>query len=281
MKKIIFNLAVLLLVLGLSNSITGQNTPGTLTFTYTCPTHTSGNYETDGRYVIAVWIESCTPCGTTAGTSTFVKTKLRLWGGNTTDHLPTWVSKSGSSVVDATTGATMGRGTTGTFNSLANAFSPQTVTWNGTNTAGTVVADGSYRVAIQETWGHGTATVTRYIPFTKGTAVDSQTPTADTNFTNLSLTWSPTLATAIFSQSPDFVVYPNPSKGIFNLDFNNEVKNIKVVNVLGETVYEETMKDASAAINKKVDLSAFASGVYIFNVTNDYGTSSYKVLLDK
>ena len=281
MKKIILSIAGIFIMFGFSFKTAAQNTAGTLTFTLTCPKHTSGNYETDGRYAIAIWIESCTPCGTTAGTSTFVKTKARYWGSNTTDHLPTWVSKSGSSVVDAATGATMGRGAANTPNSLANAFLTHTYTWNGTNVAGTVVADGSYRVAIQETWGHSGATVTRYFPFTKGVNADTQTPTADTNFTAISLSWNATLGIEDFGTTPAFVVYPNPSSGIFNLDFKNEVKNIKVVNILGEVVYNEDIDSSLSDTTKKVDLSSFANGIYIFNLTNDKGTATYKVLLDK
>jgi hypothetical protein len=279
MKKI-YKLAVILFLFIFSNVMKAQTT-GTLTFTFTCPKHTSGNYESDGRYALAVWIESCAPCGTTEGTSTFVKTKLRCWGTKTADHLPTWVSKSGSSTIDATTGATMGKGGTGTFNSIANAFLPQTVTWNGTNTSGTVVADGSYRVVIQETWGHFAATATRYFPFTKGPSIDSQTPTTDTNFTAISLVWSPTLGVVDITKTPDFIVYPNPSKGIFTIDFKNETKNIKVVNLLGEVVYNEDIDSSLTETTKKIDLSSFATGVYVFNLTNDQGTSTYKVLLDK
>jgi hypothetical protein len=281
MKKIILSIATIFVMFGFSFKTSAQNTAGTLTFTLTCPKHTSGNYETDGRYAVAIWIESCTPCGTTAGTSTFVKTKARYWGSNTTDHLPTWVSKSGSSVVDAATGATMGRGAANTPNSLANAFLTHTYTWNGTNVAGTVVADGSYRVVVQETWGHGTATATRYFPFTKGVNPDSQTPTADTNFTGIALSWAATLGVEDFNTTPAFVVYPNPSRGIFNIDFKNEVKNIKVVNILGEVVYSEDIDSSLSDTSKKIDLSSFANGIYIFNLTNDKGTSTYKVLLDK
>jgi hypothetical protein len=281
MKKIILSITGMFILFGFSLTTAAQNTAGTLMFTLTCPKHSSGNYETDGRYAVAIWIESCTPCGTTAGTSTFVKTKARYWGSNTMDHLPTWVSKSGSSVVDAATGATMGRGGTGTPNSLANAFAPHTYTWNGTNVAGAVVADGSYRVVVQETWGHGGASATRYFPFTKGVSADSQTPAADTNFTAISLSWAATLGLENFDSSPAFVVYPNPSKGVFNIDFKNEVKNIKVVNILGEVVYSEDIDSSLTDTTKKIDISSLVNGIYIFSLTNDKGTSTYKVLLDK
>ena len=270
MKKI-YKLLVIMFLFIFSNAMKAQTT-GTLTFTITCPKHTSGNYESDGRYPIAVWIESCTPCGTTAGTSTFVKTKIINWGGstsNTGDHLPTWRTKSGMNTVDATTGAT------------STNFAQRTVNWNGTNVSGTQVPDGSYRIVVQETWGHNGATAIRYFPFTKGPSIDSQTPTTDTNFTTISLIWSPTLGVDAITKTPDFIVYPNPSKGIFTIDFKNEVKNIKVVNLLGEVVYNEDIDSSLTETTKKIDLSSFATGVYVFNLTNDEGTSTYKVHLDK
>lgn len=271
MKKNTILLAWALIMLGFFTKTTAQ-TQGTLTFTFTCPMHTSGNYEINGRYALAVWIESCSPCGTTAGTSTFVKTKIINWGGSsskTGDHLPTWRNKSGMSTVDATTGAT------------STNFSQRTVVWNGTNEAGTLVTDGSYRVAVQETWGHNGSTVTRYFPFTKGANMDMQSPAADTNFTGISLMWSPTLGLEDIAKTPDFVVYPNPSKGIFNINFKNEVKNIKVINLLGEVVYNEDLDTSFYQTTKTIDLSSLATGEYIFNLSNDKGTSTYKVLLDK
>ncbi len=268
MKKNLLSIAGTLFVLCFSVTAFAQ-TAGSLTFKLTCPKHTTGIYETNARYVLAVWIESCTPCGTTAGTSTFVKTKVRYWGGSTNDHLPTWKAKSASSVVDATSGAT-------TTN-----FASQTVTWNGTNVAGAVVADGSYRVCIQETWGHGTATVTRYIPFTKGPAVDNQTPAADTNFTGLTLTWQPTLATETFASHPEAVIYPNPSNGVFNIEYKNEVNTITVVNILGETVLTQKVDTQNFGTTQAIDLSGFNNGIYIVSLSNDKGTTSYKIVLNK
>jgi len=273
MKKII-NLVVLAMLVSFSTSLKAQ-TSGTMSFTFTTPKHTTGNYVSDGRYVLAVWIESCATCGagTTAGVSTFVKTNLRYWAGGTNDHLPTWNSKSAASVVGAAaTGATQ------------TTFTARTVTWDGKNAAGTtLLADGNYRVCIQETWGHGTATATRYFPFVKGATAFTNTTdvAADTNFTGISLTWSPTLANETFVSGPEVVVYPNPSKGIFNLDLKSQVKNITVVNTLGALIYEENINDSSIVTTKTIDLSQYTNGVYFINVSDDNGSSCYKVVLDK
>ena len=172
--RLLFIAAAFLL---LFNNTNAQSTTGSLTFKFTSPNHTSGNYRSDGKYLVAVWIET----NPTTGTSAFIKTKLKYGSSGNYDHLSTWTSKSGQSVVDATSGGT-----------TSSIFTANTILWNGTNVAGTVVTDGSYRVAIQETWGHGSSTVTRYFPFVKGVAIDSQTPSTDTNFNTLSLNWIPT-----------------------------------------------------------------------------------------
>jgi hypothetical protein len=293
MKRNLLKIAVIALITLFSATTFAQvKTAGSLTFTFTPPKHASGNYETNGRYALAVWIESCTTCGsgTTVGTSAFVRTKMIYWSGangNTRDHLPTWVSKSSSSTTNATSGATMGTGSSTPTSasypySIANAFLPKTITWDGTNAAGTTaLADGNYRVCIQETWGHGSATATRYFPFTKGTTTDSQTPTADTNFTNISLVWKPTLATDSFSLTPEAVIYPNPTNGIFNIDVKNAVNSIKVINLLGEEVYNENLSNENAGTTKIVDLTRFVNGMYIVSLTNEVGTSNYKVILNK
>jgi len=267
MKKLVLNVAGTCLLLCFSLNLSAQ-TSGLLTFTLTEASHSSTYSGT--KNVLAIWIESCAPCGTTAGTSTYVRTKMRYWGGNTNDHLPTWAAKSGSSTTNATTGATLAT------------FTSKTVTWDGTNAAGTtLLADGSYRIAVEECWNHGTTgKVVRYFPFTKGTTADTQTPAADANFTGISLVWSPTLATDTFSQNPQAVVYPNPSSGIFNIDLKSDVKSIRVVNLLGQEVYNEAISSKTAETTKEINLSSYSRGMYIINITNEFGTTNYKVLLD-
>ncbi len=275
MKNFYLKLSSFIVFLFCINS--NAQTVGTLTFTFTAPKHTSGCYTTDCRYVLAAWIES--------GTGTFVKTKLRYVAGSTDDHLATWgtaagctnptaVTSGGCNVTDATTGATL------------TTFTSKTFTWDGKNVSGTsngsVVADGTYRVAIQETWGHSSATATRYFTFTKGAAIDNQTPAADANFTAISLKWIPAaLATSeVNNNRPTSVISPNPSKGIVNFDLKNAADYITVFSENGEVVYKEQLK-SSIILKKSLDLSFLSSGNYIVSVSNAYGTSNYKIIIAK
>jgi hypothetical protein len=274
MKKRVLNIVLVAIVALFSSNLKAQ-TAGTLTFTFTTPKHTTGNYVTDGRYVLAVWIQT--------STGAFVKTKMRNCAlGSTEDHLPTYGTNCGATAANCMTGGNITDGTSG---ATLTTFVAKTITWDGKNVSGaangTLVADGAYRVAVQETWGHGASTAIRYFNFTKGPAADVQTPTADTNFTNISLNWSPTLANDTFSLSPSVVIYPNPTNGVVNIDLKNEVKNIRVINILGEIVYDEKVEAYAADSTKTLDLSNLTNGMYIVNVTNEYGSSNHKIVLNR
>ncbi len=279
MKKRLSILAGTALAASLSFPLLAQTT-GTLTFTFTeAPHSTASTYNGNAQHVLAVWIQNTT--GT--GTGTFVKTKLRYVGNGTKDHLPTWAVNSGGTASNAT--STACNKTDATTGATLSSWTTKTITWDGKNVSGTsngtTVADGSYKVTIQSTWDHGTAgTVTKSYTFTKGPTADLQTPANDVNFTGITLNWVPT-ATGVesISLNPEINVYPNPTNGIFNVDFN-KANNIKVVNILGSVVYDEKI-DQAAAGTKNIDLTNFANGIYMINVSNDEGSSTYKVILNK
>ncbi len=267
MKKIFTTVFTICLSVGLF-----AQTAGTLTFTFTQVAH-SPCYQSNYN-VLAAWIET--------SSGTFVKTKLRYCcGGNTLDHLPTWSVNAGgtssnssaANKTDATTGSTL------------HGFGTKTFTWDGKNvngtSNGTLVADGTYKVAIQETWNHGGGnTVTTYYTFTKGPAADHQTPATDANFSTISLDWVPATTTGIDeeSENPQFNIYPNPSNGIFNLELFN-VNTIKVLNTLGSVVYQEKINTNET--KSTIDLSNLANGIYFIAVLNDKGTLNKKVIISK
>lgn len=183
MKKLCLKLSVAFSLLCFTISSVAQ-TQGTLTFTFT-EVPQSITYNGDAQHVLAVWIQS------TAGT--FVKTKLRYAGNITSDHLPTWAVNSGGTAanclavacntVDGTTGATR------------TAWTTYSVSWDGKMgpaATGTLQPDGIYKVTIQSTWDHGsTGTATTSYTFTKGPAVDHQTPIANSYYSGINLNWTP------------------------------------------------------------------------------------------
>jgi hypothetical protein len=268
MKKMLLKSAAAFLLLLATNSVNAQ-TPGNLSFTFTTTAH-SGYQGT--RNVMAVWIQD--------NSGAFVKTKLRYAGGNTADHLPTWAVNSGGSssnclsgscnIVSATTGSTLAGATT------------KTITWDGTNTSGTLLPDGVYKVTIQQTWDHGSAgTVTRSFTFNKGAVDENQTPTADGNFTSMSLNWNASAAGIEENQNElaGVNVYPNPStNGIFNVDYL-KANNIKVINLQGVVISNDDLDVESGT--KSVNLSEMSNGVYFIQVTDGVKSSKIKITLNK
>jgi|APCry1669192647_1035423.scaffolds.fasta_scaffold03334_3 hypothetical protein len=266
MKKIYKLVAFTAILFSFSTSLEAQSTAGTLTFKIGEPTRSS-TFDADKR-VLSIWIEY----NSTGTTWTFVKTLFQKGRNVPNNHTPTWVTASSNNVTGAVS-------STSSFSWTASSL--QTVTWNAQNVSNVVVADGNYRVAVEETWNHGTSgTAVAYFPFTKGTTAVNQTPT-NASFSNMTLTWAPTLASETFAKSPEAVVYPIPSKGVFNIDLKSDVKNIQVVDLLGKVIYNEDIKESTISNTKKVDLSSFNDGVYLINVSNENGTSTYKVVLDK
>jgi len=279
MKKLLSNLSIFAMGVLFTARLSAQ-TSGTLTFTFTeVPKATSATYNGNAQHDLAAWIQNTT--GT--GTASFVKTKLRYAGSGTADHLPTWAVNAGGTagnclaaacnVVDATTGATRSSWTT------------YSVTWDGKKGAtatGTVQPDGVYKVTLQSTWNHGTGgTATTSYTFTKGPSVDHQTPAANTTFSNVILHWQPATVTGVDenSSSPVVNIYPNPTNGSFNVDYNN-TSGIRVINTLGETIYEEKLDQLTQG-TKNIDLSSFSNGIYFITVSNDKGSANHKVILNK
>jgi hypothetical protein len=243
-------------------------TTGTLTLAFSQIPHTS--YQ-GTKNVMAVWIES--------STGTFVKTRARNAGGGTSDHLAVWAVKSGGSagncmaancnVLGATTGAT-----------LSN-FGTRNFSWDGTDAAGNVVPDGTYKIIVESTWNHGSAaTTTRSFTFTKGPNLDIQTPLDDANFVGIALGWNPSGA-GVEEKTSDLIVsiQPNPSaNGVFNVEFNYAIR-VSAMNLAGEEVYTEDVK--MNEVSKTVNLSNLTSGVYFICVTNGTSMSKHKVVINK
>lgn len=273
-------------ILCFSAMVTAQ-TEGTLTFSYNQPVPTSPKPTYAGICVTAVWIEN--------NAGAFIKTKMRYIGNSTKDHLPTFAAKAGGvasnalatgvNVTDATTGATRKNTTTPV------GFGAQSFVWDGKNVNGTAngvtVPDGIYKVWIESTWVDSGANNHQELSsysFTKGPTSAITTAVGDTYVNTIVMNWAATGGLSVkenVSPNTKVVIYPNPSHGQFNMEFKNEIKNIKISNMLGQMVYEENVEQSAAGTSKNMDLSRFENGIYIINVSNNEGTSSYKIVLDK
>ena len=77
-------------------------------------------------------------------------------------------------------------------------------------------------------------------------------------------------------------IYPNPSKDIFNLTFNTndfDLVKIKVINILGETIYFETIENFDDILEKKIDLTGNIKGVYLLLITSDNVIVNDRIIL--
>jgi len=128
---------------------------------------TGGNYSP--KHVVAIWVEN------SAGT--FVKT-LTVYAEARKYDLTNWNSISGGNVTDATTGATQSN-----FGTIYGS-------WNGTDSKGVAVPDGTYRLCMELTDKGSTGNFS-YFTFTKGTVAESQTPSNVPSFSTITIKWVP------------------------------------------------------------------------------------------
>lgn len=266
MKPIRLRLLKGALLLGMLCGITvpavHAQTSGTLTVSF-------GTYAPNGtwgtKHVLAVWLEN------TANPSVFIKTRVKY--GNEDDHLTLWTPKSGKSLVDAVTGATL------------SSYSTIQAGWNGTNTAGTVVPDGTYTIFTEMGWGsnktndHAVASFT----FTKGPTAQHLQPAGTTNYTSPKIDWIP-LATLVGATEnfDNACVFPNPTTGSITINFSRELKNasLQVMNAEGKAVFSERAVQIPVG-PKLIDLSQCRNGLYLITVQTPELKNTFKVLIDR
>ncbi len=145
----------------------GVKTAGTLNVSTLTST---GNGDFSPKHIVAIWIEN--------SSGKFVKTLL-VNAQVRRNYLKKWLnSNSSANTTDAISGATL------------SSYGTLTCSWNGTNTSGAVVSDGTYKVCM-ELSESDTSSNSSTFTFTKGTAVDSQTPANQPCFSSVSLQWTP------------------------------------------------------------------------------------------
>lgn len=265
MKTKTIQIKVFLLIVflcGFATVSTYSQTAGTLTFS-------SGTVAPSSDYglkhVLVVWLEN------TANPSVFIKTRAKY--GNQDDHLTAWQAKSNNNLVDAVSAATL------------NTYATITGNWNGTNVSETVVPDGTYNLYIEMAWGDNktAAHAVKFFTFTKGATAQHLAPAGTTNFTNVVIDWNP-VATLIGSvENIDNVnVYPNPTTGMVNINFNNELEgaSMKVVNSAGKTIVSERNLKIPAG-TKLIDMSKYQNGLYIISFESGKMKYNYKILINK
>ena len=78
----------------------------------------------------------------------------------------------------------------------------------------------------------------------------------------------------------DVNIYPNPSKGVFNIDFltNVQINQIEAFDITGKLLSTQTInKDAKTC---SIDLSNHTTGVYLLKLKSEFGTLVHKVIVE-
>lgn len=77
--------------------------------------------------------------------------------------------------------------------------------------------------------------------------------------------------------------YPNPSYGQFNIQFRLAERGdieVKIVNMIGKTVFIEKQIDFTGEYNKSVDLTRFGKGNYILQIIQNDRVISRKIIVE-
>ncbi|MBA3706086.1 MAG: T9SS type A sorting domain-containing protein, partial [Bacteroidetes bacterium] len=81
-----------------------------------------------------------------------------------------------------------------------------------------------------------------------------------------------------------FEVYPNPANGLLNIVYQNnamaDVLEIKIMSILGTTVYKETVNSLNGILNKQINSSPLSKGIYFIELNSGKDTVVKKIVLE-
>lgn len=149
----------------------------------------------------------------------------------------------------------------------------------------TTTYDNTYQISLDRTqgiFGEGQAVylkdnLTGVIhDFNQGSYSFTQAITADLN-DRFEIVFTSTMATDTIS-ADSFTVYPNPSKGIFNI--NSRVNGAMQINVYDVTGKWVNAYQFDSATHQSLDLSGLQSGVYLAKITANGSTVTKKLVIE-
>ena len=85
------------------------------------------------------------------------------------------------------------------------------------------------------------------------------------------------------NEATSITIQPNPSNGIFTLSISGKLNTdltISIFDITGKVKYEEKLNTGSGAINKVVDLTACAKGIYILKYEADGKVVTKKLVIE-
>ena len=82
--------------------------------------------------------------------------------------------------------------------------------------------------------------------------------------------------------SNKMLVYPNPTNGLLNIEFNNfdnRYTSLSIVNILGDEVYKEKLENTSIKYSNQLDLSEYSNGIYFVKFSSIEKVITKKLIL--
>lgn len=77
------------------------------------------------------------------------------------------------------------------------------------------------------------------------------------------------------SNNKNISIYPNPSKGIFNINSSNTINSIEVYNIIGTLISKPEL-----SLNNQIDLSSLSKGMYFLKVFDSIQYHTEKIIIE-
>ena len=77
-------------------------------------------------------------------------------------------------------------------------------------------------------------------------------------------------------------IYPNPTQNVFNISFkikNSQDLRIRVLNVIGEEIIKDELKQFTGEYSRKVNLKNSSKGIYLLEIKTMSGIINKKIIL--
>jgi sugar lactone lactonase YvrE len=113
-----------------------------------------------------------------------------------------------------------------------------------------------------------------------GIICDPSRATVNTTRSNIRHASGIATSIALINSDPSVFIYPNPAKDEVSLMLSPDIKNadIKIINMMGQTVYENKLQAANGGITLKLDTSGYAKGLYTVSIEKN-DTKIFKKLI--
>ena len=93
--------------------------------------------------------------------------------------------------------------------------------------------------------------------------------------------WPEPTGLSNFSTS-NITIYPNPTRGVVTISFTSHINNdylVRIVNLIGEIVFLESLDSYVGTYKKTINLSSYSKAIYFLEIETDYGIINKKLIL--